>query len=848
MSLVVFFFLAAQPVAGATESSTREMTLTSETGIHDGAHHRTTALGKAQLLTRNAAINADQIVYDRAENAATAVGHVVARMFEKTAFMVVTAEVLTVRFDGDEVDEIYFFEGQAISKKQVTAQQLVAATSAEVAKKTGVTAMLLTGNHLSRVNDHTWHSDDVELVPCECNFEKPSWMIRSSSATIDSENDRASVWNVSIWVYGVPMPVWFPWLSLPLTERQSGLLFPKPNSSALNGWSLEQPVFITLGRSFDLTLTPGYFFGAPPVSNLGDPPEFYEPRFGIRGPRLATEFRYAPTKNITGRVSLGVFYDLRHQRDPYDVSNVIDAPRGLRAEGSLSHVQDFGAGFGLRTDGFLQSDGRIQGDLQTDVIARQAGYLRSAASLFHRTANSLLVLDVVLRQDIVYGYNLFGPTTRALNSYAPALGPNPIQRFPALAWSLPSRSLGGSLWFDFHAEAVRHAPVTGQTGDEGSNANEGRLADGEPSECSRERMYFITPSPSASCNAPLKVGQGDGVWQRGEREARDRLTLYPRLMGAWHPGDVVSLTTWAGYRQGFWLSELSGRTSARGYPLLSARAETELAHTFGQGAIRHSITPMAEVRAVPFVVQAASSGDAAPAPYDEVDLAIPAVGGARVQAITELRQRLVNRAGREFLRLELGQGYNLVAPEAGVSGLGETYARISASSWWLSASGTVRYDPVLQRATRLAGNWSLDDGRGDGVSMVYENVLDDGTSRSRQPIDLLFGNRVPLTAQSRAQLVGGGAKAKLGPFALKYDVLFTDVLWGVVPKPIGTKLTFAYYTAAVGFTPACDCWRIDLAVTQRLLFTPTVPEGYLGGPEIFFNFTASRFGSLGIAN
>jgi len=849
MSLVALLVLLAGPVSGSTEPETQEMRLTSETGLHDGATRRMTAIGNAELVTSNAAINADRIIYDQNERAATAVGNVVARLFDGSSNMVILADVVTVRFDGDEVDEVYFLDGRAVSKKLVTAKQMREARTAKAANALGVTGLLLTGNHLKRVDDHTWHADDLDLVPCECNFDNPSWKIRAGSANIDTLHDRASITNASIWVYGVPV-MWLPWLSLPLTERQTGLLFPKPGSSFLAGFSLEQPIFITLGRSYDMTITPGYFFGAAPSLVGGDPPMYIEPISGIQGPRLQTEFRYTPTRRISGRVNLGVFYDFRHQRDPVNPAMRFEAPRGWRGEGSWLHLQDFGSGLGLRVEGSLQSDGRVQTDLVTDVIARQAGYLRSAASFFHRTASTLAVLDVVMRQDIVYGYNLFGPTQRSPTTGAPPQGPNPIQRFPGVSFVLPLRQLAGPLWFDFHAEAVRQAPLMGQTGDEGTLANEGRLREGERSECAGERMFFVG-ARSADCKAvgePRELGQGDGVWQRGEREARDRLMLFPRIVGAWHPGEVISLTTWAGYRQGVWLGELSGRTSQRGYALLSARAETELAGTFSKGSIRHSITPIAEIRAVPFVSQSASVGPSAPAPYDEIDLSIPSIAGARVQAITELRQRLVDRAGREFLRLELGQGYNLVAPEAGVTGLGETYGRVSASVWWLTVTATTRFDPVLQRATRIAGTWALDDGRGDAIGMGYENVLDDGTSRTQQPIDLLFGNRVPLTAQSRAQLISGGARTKLGPVSLRYDVLFTDRVWGLVPMPIGPQLTFAYHTVSLGFTPACDCWRVDLAVTQRMLFPLPAVSGYLGGPELFFNFTASRFGSFGLTN
>ena len=116
--------------------------------------------------------------------------------------------------------------------------------------------MTMTASHLVRNDDGTWAIDELGFTPCECDFEKPSWHIATSRTTLDLEAERASLLFPTIYVWKVPV-LWFPWLSLPLSDRQTGLLVPKPNFSALNGFTLEQPVFITLGRTRQRALEEG---------------------------------------------------------------------------------------------------------------------------------------------------------------------------------------------------------------------------------------------------------------------------------------------------------------------------------------------------------------------------------------------------------------------------------------------------------------------------------------------------------------------------------------------------------------------------------------------------------------
>lgn len=848
LALVIAAVLSADPV---------EVTLDAERVVHDGQKQLSNAEGHAALRTAGAALDGERIVYDEGRQVATATDQVVLRLI-KGGPIVVVADVVTVRFEGGEVSEVYFFEGEAYGKAPgLSADALLAARTPAAAKALGRNTLRLEGNHLVR-HGTVWQAEALDLVPCDCDLTHPSWKIHTTQAYIDGDARRVSVVAPSVWIHGVPV-LWLPWLYLPLSNRQTGLLMPRPLISKQNGFGLEWPVFITLGRSADLTLTPGFFTGGTDT-------------MGVAGPRLNTEFRYVPSTRVSGRVTLGLIYDLRAPRDPvtgamapsgWSPLGVVEQPgaRGLRGEASWQHSQDFGGGFGARVDASVHSDGYYQRDVVTDVIARENGYLRSAATLFQRGVDHVVGLDVVLRQDLTGGgWGLFG-SPRLVASAGPRYGPNTFQRWPALQVAVPLRPIAGPLAFSLEASAVRLAPLWGQTGDEGVAAREGR-ADDVTVECLQQRLYYpsLTALPP-ECGGDDKAGQGDRRWQPGERSARDRLDVLPRLFVGGTAFDALALSAFAGWRQSAWYDEVTGKPSFRGYPLLGGRAETELARVF-EGGLRHALVPAVEVRAVPLVT------GAAPAPYDEIDGAVPAALGLKqgvVQANVELGQRLMRKGAPDAVRLDLGQGFELWGPY-GANGrpgprLGESWARV-ASGWGpFRASATGRLDTRTGLPTRIAAAAGLDGGPTRGLYANYEYVLDDGNLRSRAPIDLLFGappvkpqEGAPAQPASFTHLLALGGRYKLWELTFRYDALFSNPGWqGTVAAPVRT-FTLVQHTLGIGWSPNCDCWRLDAWLTHRLDVNASLTAAQAAGRPVWTSawpidfgatFTVSQFGSFG---
>ena len=266
------------------------------------------------------------------------------------------------------------------------------------------------------------------------------------------------------------------------------------------------------------------------------------------------------------------------------------------------------------------------------------------------------------------------------------------------------------------------------------------------------------------------------------------------------------------------------------------------------------IQPLAELRAIPVGVQGASDPVNSPSPvaYDAVDAAVPGIT-PRFQGTLELRQRLVRRDGTEVLRLDVGQGFELSGPDYAqlTPFLGESFGRLGTRLGWFSAQGSIRFDPfrpftpgqgpVLDRnnISRLTGRADFDDGR-HGVYVAYENLLMEGTARSRQPIDLLFLFDRGFTTATRVQQVVFGARWDFGPISFRYDALVAE---RTVQSAAVLKLS--QHSLGVGFSPACDCWRVDVVGSQVIATDALTGLQTLGVPNVGFNVSISKFGSIG---
>ncbi|MCK6548082.1 hypothetical protein L6R52_19685, partial [Myxococcota bacterium] len=140
---------------------------------------------------------------------------------------------------------------------------------------TGTTAVESLGRDLVRLD-----ADAVErtgprsleirggaFTACDCGpGATPTWSIDASAASIDLESGALLSWPV-FYAKGVPifaLPIFY----LPLGERRTGLLAPRVGLSRTTGLRFSEPLFLTLGDSWDATIEAGMMLSRGFTSEL----------------------------------------------------------------------------------------------------------------------------------------------------------------------------------------------------------------------------------------------------------------------------------------------------------------------------------------------------------------------------------------------------------------------------------------------------------------------------------------------------------------------------------------------------------------------------------------------------
>jgi LPS-assembly protein len=774
--------------------------------------------GHVVLKTPTIEVRAEEMSYYPDEQRVKARGNAV--MFQES--LVGFADEMDVLLATGEATLV---GGTMLQKRNVSSQALLQATSRQQLEQLGQTTMSVKGRHVQRIAADHFLVDGIEFTPCDCNPVKPSWSIHSLKADI-IPGERALLTLPVIYVRGVPILA-FPWLYVPMADRRSGLLIPRWGN-ARSSFFLEQPVFVTLGRSYDLTFTPGYYFGG---SDL----------LGVKGPRLQTEVNYATqsVRSPPGRANLDLVYDSNPPVNPLTGAALIDPQtthRGWRGSGSWRQAQELGGGFYDRIDASVASDGFYPSSLTADIITREVQYANSTAVLYRRTAQSYAGAYVGVRQDLRFGYGFLD--TALSPADFPAHGPNPLQRLPELTFDFPEARLYRWLFGSLRIEYNRLAPLRGTVG--------------------IDPIALVDPAtfPSGWDPAPLPP--------------RDRIDFRPRISVPLELGRFARFTPYAWYRQDFYVFESSGSfppspswqsgqtTYARGYPALGAILETEVSKTFSSGSSRwrHSVAPSIELRSAPTVFGSPSLL------YDEIDRAAPS--GGFVQGVAQISQKLIHQEGaaiRRFIGLDIGQGFDLKTGAAA-----DTFARLTASAAPLNGTILWRYDLHASRLARFSTNVGLDYAWGLNLSLSYDNLIVAGPDNMRRGIDELVGPAVtnPNLLQRNQQLtLHAGIRFNFG-IALGYDVLATPLpdprcpsdpnadRPSFCPDPSAPPLmpwTIRQQVFVLSINPSCNCWRVDVSALIRRDFI--VPE-FRGNPAVplkpdfAVTFTLARFGSFGL--
>ncbi|HTO97053.1 MAG TPA: hypothetical protein VMK66_08445 [Myxococcales bacterium] len=678
------------------------------------------------------------------------------------------------------------------------------------------------GSRLRQLAPGRYLAEKVTLTPCDCAGE-PDYELLADTAEI--EGDRAHLHGVDLRLLGAKLPL-FP-LSMPLTGRQSGLLAPKFGFTGPSGFNYAQPIFFTLGPSYDVTLSPGWATGG---SQHGKDPGLRS----IKGPLLGLESRYAPVAGTSGFVALDLFQDLDQH----------DSPEG-RGYGGLRGM----AHAGHRTEGDLGVFA-LQGTAASDVMAVRDQSAQSIETTFDLFTTDVgfwrargpftAGLDATLMQDMRLEQ---GRVDRTLFGGEPRGGAGAtMQRLPALFAQIAPIALGPAT-FSLDASAVQFA----------------RLAHPDAQEV--QQGFSLTDHVVSLPTSP--------TYPDGARAPALRLDLSPRAALAAPRSFPLELRLEGGGRVDGWIVEgASDRNRARAYALLGARAAAPLERLYG-GTL-HRIEPALEVRALSRPLQAggppfgdltdgggtnfASRPDAAqqglapdalgansilgvPAArraYDEIDFAAPASGA--VEATASLSQSLWTRLGHtpaRIFRFDLLQDALLWA-DGGTARIGEGSAVASVLLGPGNLNGLARYDWSLRQISALNASGGVRDARGDELHASLGMLRGSSSERLRAGIDELFSAaRFAITPSALSGSAGGGFSAPL-PLHLKvaYDLAYT---LGDVPDQV------ANWTHSAALTLETPCRCAGLQFSARL---PFHDSHLLGAPEFHLAIDLKSLGSF----
>ena len=664
----------------------------------------------------------------------------------------------------------------------------------------GKNALVLHGTRVRKLKDGSYTAEEVRLTPCDCAGE-PDYELLAHTAHL--EGDRAHLTGTRLEFLGATLPL-FP-LSLPLTQRQWGLLGPELGFGSSYWFTYAQPIFLPLGQSNDLTLTPGYYTGGTTHLDPNNQPS--QGSRAIKGPRLGLEWRYAPVQGTAGSLDFNL-YDDRDQSDskaagpPFAGETGTSAGRGLGGVRGLAHWnhRTEAPGFVFAVQGAAATDVMAVRDPQPFALDSVQDLLRTDVGAWSAHGPLTVGADATLMQDMrVAGATtdrrLFGAEARST-----------VQRLPGLFGQLAPVPLG---LFQLSAEAS-------------AVQFESLKAPGI-----EERTTGFGPTDrgaSAAAALPYDASRSPAL----------RFDLAPRVAIAGPASLPVDLRAEAGARLDTWILEgHAGRNRSRAYGLFGASAGLPLERLFG--GLLHRIEPQVALRAITRPLQSggppigdltdagganfASAPDAAqqglgpgvalpvgtsagvPAArraYDEIDFAAPLSGA--IEATASLLQALWTRPANRVFTFDLQQDF-LLWMHGGRARVGEASASAGGQVGPASLGASVRYDWALRDLSALSAGGGARDGRGDEVHASLALLRGSSSERLRAGIDELFS-----AARYRAAPGGLTGNARVGastPLPKAGLRAGYDLAW----TPGDTPVDFAnlYHSATLAYETPCRC-------------------------------------------
>jgi LPS-assembly protein len=639
--------------------------------------------------------------------------------------------------------------------------------TAEEGRCAGRNRLSLSGTRLQGDAEGDFALDAARLTLCDCpGGASPTWEITARRADVRPGERAILSWPVlrvtpRFLFVDRPVPVLaLPWLYVPLADRQTGLLLPEIRSTAATGFRVAQPLFVTLGRSADATLTADWASGRARADVTAGKP-------AVRGPGARLELRWAPAADADGRVELAWVHDLD------------DEPLG---EGGSRFALAGGHRQRLSRRTTLVAALRLVGDpvwvrdFTSDVLGQGVDYRRSDLLVSHRGDDLVLEGGANYLQPLRPGgvvaseeYGMFGSSLDVAS------------RWPGVSAALVPVAVG-PLRLAARTGLARYAPVSGVRD---ASAGFGREA----------RTAATRGDAEVEISAPLLLGRV--------------LSLVPYARGAaagyaLETGDAPLASAWAvaGATLGTEVSRTFGRLRHAISPRLEWRAGTDVA-----GDPLPSLAYDARDR-----TGAGLLASGPPGAWSQLRAGVESRLGSRAADVLRLALwQDYDVSGGRFAETTAA-----AALRAGPLGL-DAHARFLAVDGREEAVAAESASRFLGRFTELRAAATLSDRRGDALHAGFLSVGAGGSGLLLAGRDPLFDLRAaPIDPSTYAT---AGARAVAGPATFGYDALMpgsaTPVAAcspGGAPRSV-SALHVRQHTASFAWDSPCRCFRLAALVT-----------------------------------
>ncbi len=227
--ITLVFLLVAASVATAEDAAVKIKALRMEY-LSDGSLKAT---GGVDIRGDGMSLSADEAVYDPEKRIIVLKGDV--RMQEAEGGL----------FSGDDLEFDLETMTGSVSKGAISL---------------GESGFRITGDAISRKGIDVYEVENGKFTTCPEGCS--DWYFAASRIRIREEGYLTAK-NATFRIAGIPV-FYSPYFFYPVkTKRQSGLLIPEIGFTKRFGWEISLPVFLTMGRSADATLTPKYFSHNP---------------------------------------------------------------------------------------------------------------------------------------------------------------------------------------------------------------------------------------------------------------------------------------------------------------------------------------------------------------------------------------------------------------------------------------------------------------------------------------------------------------------------------------------------------------------------------------------------------